>query len=126
MAEERGLNMVKLQSSIRWKGMVRLHQLKEDDESMLSETEYPKGSGKVYYACASTGLLFDKKTGRCLQSSQVELLLGSVVDSPMKSAAFARWVGNRQRVAHNPMRGKPGPKPKGSQSFDDDNETDED
>ena len=32
--------MVRLQSSIKWHGLVRLHQLNEDDQSYLSEIEH--------------------------------------------------------------------------------------
>lgn len=54
-----------LQADIRWVGQVRLHQLRQDDECLLSEVEWPKRSGVFWYVCVSSGLLFDKHTGAC-------------------------------------------------------------
>lgn len=95
-SEVEGLLMHKLQSTIRWRGNVRLHMLGEDTESLLSECDWPKKSGNMFYACASTGLLFDKQSGRCLQSSSVSLLLDSV--SPVDNAPglYEQWIAPKR------------------------------
>jgi hypothetical protein len=113
MASEIELNMSQLQSSIQWSGMVRLHQLRSDDESKLSEAEWPKKSGRIFYACASTGLLFDKQSGRCLQSSNVELLLDTVAETKCTAGQFEKWRKARTTTGQQHLKLKPGPKPKG-------------
>jgi len=117
-----GLNVQKLESRIEWRGMVRLHLLGEDDESMLANVEWPKASGRHYYGCASTGLLFDKETGRCLQSSQVTLVLDSVEAAKMSAYQFGKWRTERQTGCrqHIVISAKRGPKPKGYVPPDDD------
>lgn len=75
------LNMESIRRKIRWRGIVRLHQTQEDDESLLGEYEWERKSGVVYLACATTGLLFNKSTGSCLQSSSVSLLLDTLVEA---------------------------------------------
>lgn len=117
----------RLQASIKFKGMVRLHQLREDDESYLSEVEHPKDSGQMFYACVSTGLLFDKQTGRCLQSSKLDLLLDSVAEVKCTAAQFEKWRKVRTVTGVKHITLKRGPKPKGQApisdlEFDDDDE----
>lgn len=46
-----GLKMEPIKASIKWRGMVRM-RLAGNDESLLGEAVWPKGSGRVYYACA--------------------------------------------------------------------------
>lgn len=106
--------MVRLQSSIKWQGLVRLHQLNEDDQSYLSEIEHPKGSGTMVYACASTGLMFDKQSGRCLQSSNLDLLLESVTETKCTAKQFEKWKKARSVTGTKHITLKRGPKPKGS------------
>ena len=109
-----GLPMTRLQSAIQWKGMVRLHSLNEDDESLLCEWEWPAKSGNVYFACAATGLLFDKQSGRCLQGSSVELKLATVEKIEYKRGMFEKWKNDRIKAERVHLHiGKPGPKPKG-------------
>ena len=113
--EVNGVKMEPLQKSIRWVAMVRLHQLNEDSESLLAETQWPPKTGPVYFACASTGLLFDKQSGRCLQSSQVTLLLDTM--EPLEGGTkglFKRWRDARiaAQGAFNHSTGKRGPKTK--------------
>lgn len=108
------LNMTKLQGSIQWRGMVRLHQLNEDSESYLAEIEWPKKSGRLHYACASTGLLFDKLSGRCQQSSNVSLLLETVEETKCTPAQFGKWHTARILAGPRDICLKRGPKPKGS------------
>jgi len=115
MAKEISVNMLKLQSAIRWHGMVRLHQLNEDDASYLGEIERPKGSGRLFYACAATGLLFDKQSGRCLQSSKVDLLLDTVSEAQCTAGQFDKWIKARVVKCVKHITLKRGPKPKGSQ-----------
>jgi hypothetical protein len=122
---EISMNMIKAQSSIQWAGKVRLHQLREDDESKLAEHEHPPGSGKMYYACVSTGLLFDKQSGRCIQSSNLELLLDTVAPDKCTFGQFEKWRRARTKGGLKHITLKRGPKPKGQKpisdlEFDDD------
>lgn len=119
MAGEIELNMVKLQSSIQWAGVVRLHQTHEDDETKLAECEWPAKSGRIFYACASTGLLFDKQSGRCMQSSSVELLLDTVVPEKCTAGQFEKWKKVRQTTGQKHLQLKRGPKPKGQKPISD-------
>ena len=111
------LSMVRLQSSIKWQGLVRLHQLNEDDETYLGEIEHPKGSGLMVYACASTGLMFDKQSGRCLKSSNLDLLLDSVAETKCSAKQFEKWVKARSVSGNKNITIKRGPKPKGQRSM---------
>lgn len=106
------LSMARLQSRIKWRGIVRMHQLSEDDEAFLSELEHPKGSGAMFYACASTGLLFHKDTGACVQSSKLDLLLESIVETKCSPAQFEKWRKERAACAARGLTLKRGPKPK--------------
>ena len=92
-----GLPFTLLQSDIRWTGQVRLHQLRQDDECLLSEVEWPKRSGICWYVCVSSGLLFDKQTGACRQSTNVVLLLDTVAPAGKLPAGFyAKWRKERK------------------------------
>ena len=109
-----GLNVAKLQSEIQWRGMVRLHQLNEDSESYLADVEWPKKSGSMYYGCVSTGLLFDKQSGVCRQSSNVTLLMDTVETTKCTLTQFGKW--HRERVmggTRDIVISKRGPKPRG-------------
>lgn len=109
-----GLNVARLQSEIQWRGMVRLHQLNEDSESYLADVEWPKKSGSMYYGCVSTGLLFDKQSGACRQSSNVTLLMDTVETTKCTLTQFGKW--HRERVmggTRDIVISKRGPKPKG-------------
>ena len=113
--EVNGLKMDTLQKSVQWMATVRLHQLNEDSESLLAETQWPPKTGPVCFACASTGLLFDKQSGRCLQSSQVSLLLDTV--KPIVGSArglYKSWRDRRiaEQGVFNHSIGKRGPKTK--------------
>lgn len=78
----------KLRHNIKWRGKVTLYQLNEDDESLLTEFIH---KGQPYYACATTGLLFDKDTGQCLTSSNVELRIETLrLASPREYPAFVK------------------------------------
>ena len=106
--------MTSLQASIQWRGMVRLHQLNEDSESYLAEVEWPKKSGRIYYGCASSGLLFDKQSGACRQSSNVTLDLDSLEPVKCTRAQFEKWRNARvQGGLRDIVISKRGPKPKG-------------
>jgi hypothetical protein len=94
------LNMTKLQENIRFRGMVRLDQLREVDESVLSLATWPVKDGTEYYACATTGLLFDKQTGRCLQSSLVSLDLTTVEPSQISARQYQAWLHKRKGDPH--------------------------
>ena len=89
------LNMEAVKKTIRWRGMVRLHQLNEDDESLLGVAEWPKKSGIEYFACATSGLLFDKETGVCLQSRTVVLLMDTIMPATPKD--FQPYISARRR-----------------------------
>lgn len=117
------VSMARLQSKIRWRGIVRLHQLSEDSEALLSEAEHQKGSGVMFYACASTGLLFDKTTGACIQSSSVSLLLESIVETKCSLVQFEKWLKERRKAIANKFFSlKRGPKPKGGRTAWEDEE----
>ena len=92
-----GLPFTLLQSDIRWLGEVRLHQLRQDDECLLSEVEWPKRSGVFWYVCVISGLLFDKQTGECRQSTNVVLLLDTVTPAGKLPAGFyGKWRKERK------------------------------
>ena len=127
--EVNGLKMEPLQKSIQWMATVRLHQLNEDSESLLAETQWPPKTGPVYFACASTGLLFDKQSGRCLQSSRVTLLLDTV--QPIVGSTrglFKSWRDRRiaEQGVFNHSIGKRGPKTKAQKAYESENEGDGD
>ena len=109
-----GLNMTKIQNAIQWRGIVRLHQLNEDSEGYLAETEWPVKSGRLWYACASSGLIFDKQTGACQQSSNVRLALDSMEPVKFTRTQFEKWRSARvQGGLRDIVISKRGPKPKG-------------
>ena len=125
-----GLKMETLQNNIRWTGMLRLHHLKEDNESLLSETQWPKRSGISYFVCVSTGLLFDKQSGRCVQSSRITLVMDSVkpIEGVVRGADyFKRWRDKRIQddgwLSSN--QAKRGPKPKAQKEYESENEGEE-
>jgi len=121
-----GIKTAQMQRSIQWRGNVHLRMLGEDSESMLAETEYPPKSGKIYYACASTGLIFDKQTGACRQSSNVSLEIRSVQPATMTATQFLKWRDGRIDSAPRDITlGKRGPKPKGYVAPDPDGDSDE-
>ena len=118
-----GLKMETLQNNIRWTGILRLHQLKEDSQSLLSETQWPKKTGPLYFVCVSTGLLFDKQSGRCVQSSRITLLMDSVtpIDGGVQgSGYFKRWRDKRIQDDGwlNSNQAKRGPKPKAQKAYE--------
>lgn len=84
------LNFDKIRASIAWRGLVHLAQTGEDDESLLGLVEWPKKHGQEYLVCSTSGLLFDKQTGRCVQSPRVWLRLESLIPaSPREHVKFA-------------------------------------
>lgn len=125
-----GLKMETLQNNIRWTGNLRLHQLKEDAQSLLSETPWPKRTGPLHFVCVSTGLLFDKQSGRCVQSSRITLLMDSVkpiAGGVQGSGYFKRWRDQRIKddgwLSSN--QAKRGPKPKEQKAYESENEGEE-
>lgn len=124
-----GLNMKRLQSAIRWSGKVKLFLTGEVLDAYLAECTYPKRDGTTYYACASTGLLFDKESGRCRQSSSVLLLIDSVAPVDCSYKAFCTWQKARQASEEQKAFtiSRRGPKPKDYAPTDDpDDETEDD
>ena len=112
--EVSGVKMDRIQASFQWAGDIRLHLLNEDKECLIGLYVWPPVSGKEYYASASTGLLFDKQTGRCVQSTQVSLLIDTLRPPKGKGTAyFNKWL--KARVADEGWlkSNKRGPKPKG-------------
>lgn len=89
------LKMERVKRSIRWRGRVWLDQLSEWDDSLIGEAQWPPKSGVVYYACATSGLLFDKESGRCLQSINLTLDIGSL--QPAKPKDFDKYISERRR-----------------------------
>lgn len=92
--EVNGLKFDKIIASIKWRGTVRM-RLAGNDDSLLGECVWPVKDGKTYYACAVTGLLFDKESGRCLQSSNVDLDLASLV--PARPGDMKKYLADRGR-----------------------------
>lgn len=96
--EEKPFYMPDIADAVQWSGMVHLNITNEDDESLLGMIEFPKNSGREVYACATSGLMFDKQTGRCIQSSNLHLKLDSVrPHPPMTRVKVKAWADNRQR-----------------------------
>lgn len=89
------LNMEAIKKTIQWRGTVRLHQLNEDDDSLLGLARWPKKGGPEYYACATSGLLFDKETGECVQSTNVVLKLDTI--TPATPKEYGPFVSDRRR-----------------------------
>lgn len=123
--EVTGLKIETLQKSVQWLATVRLHQLNEDSESLLAETQWPLKVGPMYFACASTGLLFDKQSGRCLQSSRVTLLLDTV--KPIAGSTrglYKSWRDRRiaEQGVFNHSISKRGPKTKAQKEYENDAE----
>lgn len=96
MRKVKEVKMEALKRAIRWRGLVRLHQLREDDESLLAEIEHPPGSGGKVYVCATSALMFCQNTGRCVQSTNVELLLDSLL--PASPRDFTAYMAAKKRL----------------------------
>lgn len=90
------LPITRLQGNIQWSCRVWMKMLGQADESMLSEIEWPKKSGLYYFVCVTSGLLFDKGDGHCLQSSSVRMMLETVEPASMNQAQLLAWVKRRQ------------------------------
>jgi len=90
-----GLHITRMQENISFRGEIFMAQLNEQDESMLTVIEWPPKSGEEFYACVSSALLFDKQTGRCLQSSRVYLKLDTVEPAKMSVRQFHSWMKGR-------------------------------
>lgn len=116
--EVNGINMKRLQSTIAWQGMVRLHQLGEDRMAYLSRCQYPKKTGPVYYACASTGLLFDQHSGACRQSTRVSLLIETIAPVEYRTGMWQAWFTRTMAAERCRQLGKPGPKPGRKRAYD--------
>ncbi|MFZ4539536.1 hypothetical protein [Propionivibrio sp.] len=111
--EINNLPMKAIQSAIRWTGTCRLHMLNEDAECLLSEYKLSKGDSKIYYADASTGLLFDRVTGACRQSSRVTLDIESIKETVCTLAGFGRWRNAKfEGWSETQLKNKRGPKTK--------------
>lgn len=111
-----GLNFSEIARGVCWTGSVFLAMLGEHSESLLAEIEFPKGSGIEWFVCASTGLLFDKQSGACRQSTHVRLDLTSLKPDKMTSAEVRAWIKKRQDQSYewSQIKLRRGPKPKGS------------
>ncbi len=89
MAEVTGLNMAKIVNSIKWRGSVLLLATGEESDSLLGEVVWPKKSGREFYACATTGLLFDKQSGVCVQTGRIVLQIKTLTEAkPKDMGAF--------------------------------------
>lgn len=76
----------------------------EQEESLLGEAVWPKKTGKIYYACATTGLLFDKQTGVCVQTQRVGLLLDTLADATPKD--MKKFLVDRKNYCEYGYNGK--------------------
>lgn len=104
MAEVTGLLMDRIAASIQWRGMVFLMHTGEREESLLGEAQWPKKTGKTYYACATTGLLFDKQTGACVQTQRVGLLLNTLASASPKD--MRKFLADRKNYCEYGYNGK--------------------
>lgn len=112
--------------NLKWFGKMNLHLLNEQADSWLAEIDWPLCSGKKHYVCASTGLVFNKETGREVRYSSVSLDLSTIEEKQCTEKEFRKWKAIA-RAASDGWRNfsvKPGPKPKSSiesdsEDFDD-------
>ena len=127
VVEVEGLNFTRIQSTIKWRGMCKLHQLGEEAECLLAETAWPPKTDKMYYVDASTGLLFDKQSGACKQGSSVTLDLSSVQPVKFSLGQYKAWLSSKRTGKWSFTINKRGPKPKGwTPSEDQEPEADDD
>lgn len=104
MAEVNGLLMDRIVASIKWRGSIFLMHTGEKEESLLGEVVWPKKTGKTYYACATTGLLFDKVTGECVQTQRVGLLLDTLGAASPKD--MKKYLADRKSYCEYGYNGK--------------------
>lgn len=97
---------------IQWFCQMDLHLLGEKAETWLAEIEWPLCSGKKHYVCVSTGLIFNKETGREVRYSTVSLDLKTLEKKSCSEAAFRKLLKKSQDASDNwhNFRIKPGPK----------------
>ena len=96
LIEVNNVPILKLQKRIAFRGAVNLRQMHETDECLMADYEWPKNSGHIWFCCVSTGLLFDKRTGECRQSTLVNLDLSSVEPFSPAATFFKKWRSERQ------------------------------
>ena len=96
LVEVNDIPVLQLQKRITHRGTVNLHQLHETDECLMTDHEWPKKSGVIWYCCVATGLLFDKQTGQCRQSTLVNLDLSTVEPFYPGPEFFKKWRSERQ------------------------------
>lgn len=126
VVEVEGLNFTRIQSTIQWRGMCKLHQLGEEAECLLAETAWPPKTDKMYYVDASTGLLFDKQSGACKQGSSVTLDIASVRPDKVSLRQYKAWISSKRTGKWTATISlKRGPKPK-DWTPSEDPETDDD
>ncbi len=82
--------------AITVRGLVRLHQTGEDDESLIAVLRWPRKTGNEFYVCATSLLMFDKNTGACVQSTNMTLDLASL--RPASPKDFREYVAGRKKV----------------------------
>lgn len=80
--------------AISLRGNIRLHQLGEDDESLIAVLRWPRKTGLEFYVCATSLLMFDKNTGSCVQSTNLTLDLNSL--RPASPKDFREYVAGRK------------------------------
>ena len=116
LGEVDGLNFAEIKRGVRWSGEVILELVRERSESLLAEYEYPVKSGVLWYCCATTGLLFDKQSGACRQSSNVRLDLATLREDKRTESQVNAWIAARQQAIYDwsTFKVKRGQKPKGS------------
>lgn len=87
------------QTRIKWKCLMNLHITGEAKETYLSETDWPLCSGNMHYVCASTGLIFNKETGREVRYSTVSLDLQTVEKTNISKTALLKWLQKAKESA---------------------------
>ena len=110
-----GHDLGSYQARIKWKSLMNLHITGEAKETYLSETDWPLCSGNMHYVCASTGLIFNKETGREVRYSTVSLDLKTVEKTNISKTAFLKWLQKaKERIDEwrDFSITKPGPKTK--------------
>lgn len=80
--------------AITLRGFVRLHQTGEDDESLLAKMRWPRKTGREFYICATSLMMFEIDSGACVQSSLVTLDVSTL--TPASPRDFKSYINGRK------------------------------
>lgn len=88
------LSAEEVKRAITVRGLVRLHQTGEDDESLIAVLRWPRKTGNEFYVCATSLLMFDKNTGACVQSTNLTIDISSLRSASPKD--FRQYIAGRK------------------------------